>query len=162
MLAERDSNDRFIAAFLESRIGAEFPGRISGVTRFGLFIKLEETGADGLVPIANLGTEFFHHDEAAHALVGERSGLTFRLGEQVRVRLEEAVPVTGGLRFEMVEGGREGTPAGRRGTGRPSSRNGKPTPHRGGGKPPRGKSAARGPSHPQKKGKAKPGRSPKA
>ena len=162
MLAERDSNDRFIAAFLESRIGAEFPGRISGVTRFGLFIKLDETGADGLVPIANLGTEFFHHDEGAHALIGERSGLTFRLGEQVRVRLEEAVPVTGGLRFEMVEGGREGTPAGRRGPGRPSSRNGKTAPHRGGGKPPRGKPASRGPNQPQKRGKAKPGRSPKS
>jgi ribonuclease R len=117
MLAERDSTDRFIAAFLEARIGAEFRGRISGVTRFGLFIKLEETGADGLVPIANLGTEFFHHDEARHTLVGERTGLTYRLGEQVTVRLEEAVPVTGGLRFEMIEGGSEGKPAGRGGRG---------------------------------------------
>lgn len=162
MLAERDSNDRFIAAFLEGRIGAEFPGRISGVTRFGLFIKLEETGADGLVPIANLGTEFFHHDEGAHALIGERTGLTFRLGEQVVVRLEEAVPVTGGLRFDIVEGGREGTPAGRRGSGRPSSRNGKSTPRRGGGNPRVGKSSSKGPTKPQRKGKAKPGRSPKS
>ncbi|MGB5947956.1 MAG: ribonuclease R [Parvibaculum sp.] len=115
MLAERDSMDRFIAAFLEARIGAEFPGRISGVTRFGLFVRLDETGADGIVPISNLGTEFFHHDEAGHALIGERSGLTFRLGERVSVRLEEAVPVTGGLRFEIVEGGTEGKPAGRHG-----------------------------------------------
>ena len=118
MLAERDSMDRFIAAFLEARIGAEFPGRISGVTRFGLFVRLEETGADGLVPISNLGTEFFHHDEAGHALIGERSGLTFRLGERVIVRLAEAVPVTGGLRFDIVEGGKEGKPAGRQGPGR--------------------------------------------
>ncbi|HEX7776816.1 MAG TPA: S1 RNA-binding domain-containing protein, partial [Parvibaculum sp.] len=100
----------------------EFRGRISGVTRFGLFVRLEETGADGLVPISNLGTEYFHHDEAGHALIGERSGLTFRLGEQVTVRLEEAVPVTGGLRFEITEGGKEGKPAGRHGrdAGRPS------------------------------------------
>lgn len=127
MLAERDSMDRFIAAFLEARIGAEFPGRISGVTRFGLFVRLDETGADGLVPISNVGTEFFHHDEAGHALIGERSGLTFRLGERVIVRLAEAVPVTGGLRFDIVEGGKEGKPAGRhgvhrKGSGRPSPR----------------------------------------
>lgn len=164
MLAERDSNDRFIAAYLEDRIGAEFNGRISGVTRFGLFIKLEETGADGLVPIANLGTEFFHHDEAAHALIGERSGLTYKLGEQVRVKLEEAVPVTGGLRFEMIEGGKQGKPAGRYGSGRKAG--GKASlrskgAHRGksDSKP---KKAKRGPQSPQKKGKAKPGRSPKS
>jgi ribonuclease R len=161
MLAERDSNDRFIAAYLEGRIGAEFQGRISGVTRFGLFVKLDETGADGLVPIANLGTEFFHHDEGAHALIGERSGITFRLGEQVVVRLEEAVPVTGGLRFDIVSGGREGKPAGRRGSGRPST-GGRTALKRGGGKPSAGKSGGRGPSRPQKKGKAKPGRSPKS
>ncbi len=153
MLAERDSNDRFIAAFLETRVGAEFPGRISGVTRFGLFVKLEETGADGLVPIGNLGTEYFHHDEARHALVGERSGLTYRLGEQVIVRLEEAVPVTGGLRFEMIEGGKEGKPAGRQGfaksgTGREGPRRSATRPKPGGTKP--------------KRGKAKPGRSRKS
>jgi len=156
MLAERDSNDRFIAAFLEARIGAEFRGRISGVTRFGLFIKLDETGADGLVPIANLGTEYFHHDEAAHALIGERSGLTYRLGEQVTVRLEEAVPVTGGLRFEMIEGGRPGKPAGRGGSGRPAGK-GRPKslPRRAGGKP----KPSGGKSF---KPKSKPGRSSKS
>lgn len=156
MLAERDSNDRFIAAFLESRIGAQFPGRISGVTRFGLFIKLDETGTDGLVPIANLGTEFFHHDEAAHALVGERTGLTYRLGERVTVRLEEAVPITGGLRFEMIEGGRPGKPAGRSGSGRPASKGGpKGLPKRSGGKP---KPSGGKPF----KSKSKAGRSPKS
>lgn len=112
MLAERDSTDRFIAAYLEDRVGAEFRGRVSGVTRFGLFIKLEETGADGLIPISSLGSEYFHHDEARHALIGERSGLTFRLGETVIVRLEEVVPVSGGMRFALVEGGSEGKPAG--------------------------------------------------
>ncbi len=144
MLAERDSTDRFIAAFLADRIGAEFPGRISGVTRFGLFVKLEETGADGLIPIGNLGTEFFHHDESGHALIGERSGLTYRLGEQVRVRLAEAVPVTGGLRFDIVEGGSEGKPAGRQGFKRSQGRPGVKA--KAGGKPrgmkPRGKPKA--------------------
>jgi ribonuclease R len=158
MLAERDSNDRFIAAFLEARIGAEFRGRISGVTRFGLFVKLEETGADGLVPIGNLGTEYFHHDEARHALVGERSGLTYRLGEQVTVRLEEAVPITGGLRFEMIEGGKEGKPAGRQGFGK--ARSGKPGTGREG---PRQSNARAKPGRSKpKKGKAKPGRSRKS
>jgi len=157
MLAERDSNDRFIAAFLEARIGATFPGRISGVTRFGLFIKLDETGADGLVPIANLGTEFFHRDEGAHALIGERSGLTYRLGERVIVKLEEAVPVTGGLRFEMLEGGHEGKPAGRHGSGRKGG--GRGSLRRTGAKSKNGpKSARKG----AKKRKSKPGRSPKS
>jgi len=157
MLAERDSNDRFIAAFLEARIGATFPGRISGVTRFGLFIKLDETGADGLVPIANLGTEFFHHDEGAHALVGERSGLTYRLGERVIVKLEEAVPVTGGLCFEMIEGGHEGKPAGRHGSGRNAGGRGplRRTTTKAKNGP---KSARKGPA----KRKSKPGRSPKS
>jgi ribonuclease R len=111
MAAERDSTDRYIAAYMSDRVGAEFAGKISGVTRFGLFIRLAETGADGLVPVRSLGREFFHHDERAHALVGESSGLTFRLGDKVRVRLEEATPLTGGLRFELIEGGKAGTPS---------------------------------------------------
>jgi ribonuclease R len=109
MAAERDSNDRYIAAYMSDRIGAEFVGRISGVTRFGLFVRLSESGADGLIPVRSLGREFFHHDERAHALVGDRSGLTFRLGAKVTVRLEEAAPLTGGLRFELVEGGEPGS-----------------------------------------------------
>ena len=115
MAAERDSTDRYIAAFMSDRVGAEFPGKISGVTRFGLFVRLAETGADGLIPVRSLGREFFHHDERAHALIGERSGLTFRLGDKVRVRLEEATPLTGGLRFELVEGGKPGSPLAREG-----------------------------------------------
>ncbi|MEQ9226822.1 MAG: ribonuclease R [Parvibaculum sp.] len=114
MLAERDSKDRFIAAFLEARIGAEFRGRIAGVTRFGLFVKLQETGADGFVPISTLGGDFYHHDEILHALTGERTGRTYRLGDGVLVRLEEAVPVTGGMRFALLEGGSEGKPTGPR------------------------------------------------
>ncbi|MDX5494095.1 MAG: ribonuclease R, partial [Alphaproteobacteria bacterium] len=91
MLAERDSKDRFIAAFLEARIGAEFTGRIAGVTRFGLFVKLDETGADGFVPISSLGGDFFHHDEIIHALIGQRTRIAYSLGDAVRVRLAEAV-----------------------------------------------------------------------
>ncbi|MEL7028051.1 MAG: RNB domain-containing ribonuclease, partial [Pseudomonadota bacterium] len=102
MAAERDSVDRFIAAYLQDRIGAEFDGRVSGVTRFGLFIKLDETGADGLVPVRSLGLEYYEHDADRHALIGETTGLGYRLGQRVRVRLEEAAPLTGGLRFEML------------------------------------------------------------
>ena len=102
MAAERDATDRYVAAFLENRVGAEFAGRITGVTRFGLFIRLDETGADGLVPVSTLGTEFFTHDDRAHALVGERSGKRWRLGARVEVRLREATPITGGLVFEML------------------------------------------------------------
>ncbi|MFD1191482.1 ribonuclease R [Phenylobacterium conjunctum] len=102
MAAERDATDRYIAAFLADRVGAEFPGRITGVTRFGLFVRLDETGADGLVPISRLGGEFFIHDDRMHALVGERSGDRWPLGMRVDVRLVEATPVTGGLLFDML------------------------------------------------------------
>src|SRR5690606_20640770 len=102
MAAARDAVDRYVAAFLEDRVGAAFSGRITGVTRFGLFVRLDETGADGLAPISNLGDEYFVHDDRAHALVGQRSGRRWPLGKTVEVRLIEATPVTGGLLFEMV------------------------------------------------------------
>ena len=110
MAAERDAIDRYVAAFLADRVGATFTGRISGVTRFGLFIRLDETGADGLIPISRLGGEFFIHDETAHALVGERSGAHWPLGLPVEVRLVEATPVTGGLLFDMLSDPVEGAP----------------------------------------------------
>jgi ribonuclease R len=103
MAAERDSIDRYVAAFMEDRVGAIFDARIASVTRFGLFVRLKETGADGLLPIRSLGAEFFRHDEKRHALVGDRSGTTYRLGDIVRVRLAEAAPLTGGLRFELAD-----------------------------------------------------------
>ena len=108
MLADRDSTDRYLAAFMENRIGAEFDGIVSGVARFGMFVKLNETGADGLIPVSTLGTEYYTFDEDARTLRGERTGTTFRMGMPVLVRLEEAVPLTGGLRFELVEGGEAG------------------------------------------------------
>jgi ribonuclease R len=102
MAAERDTNDRYLAAYLSDRVGAEFAGRISGVQRFGLFIRLEETGADGLIPVRALGREFFHHDEASQTLTGSETGLTLGIGQKVMVRLTEAVPVTGGLILELL------------------------------------------------------------
>jgi len=114
MAAERDAVDRFIASWLSERVGQEFTGRITGVTRFGLFVKLAETGADGLCPVSQLGEEYFVHDEAAHALVGERSGGRYRLGMAVSVRLIEATPVTGGMMFEMLTAPEPGKPPGNR------------------------------------------------
>ena len=102
MAAERDATDRYIALFLSDRIGAEFDGKVTGVTRFGLFVRLAETGADGLVPVSTLGGEYFVHDDRSHALVGERTGARWPLGMTVRVRLREAAPLTGGLVFEML------------------------------------------------------------
>jgi ribonuclease R len=112
MKAERETADRLIAHFLADRIGASFQGRISGVTRAGLFVKLSDTGADGLIPIRTLGTEYFNYDETRHALVGSRSGAMHRLGDVVDVRLVEAAPVAGALRFELLSEGRV-TPRGR-------------------------------------------------
>jgi ribonuclease R len=102
MAAERETADRLIATHLAGQIGTSFPARVSGVTKSGLFIRLDETGADGFIPISTLGAEYFHYDEAARALVGERSGQGFRLGDRVEARLVEAVPSAGALRFEML------------------------------------------------------------
>jgi ribonuclease R len=102
MAAERDTTDRYLAAYLSDRVGAEFAGRISGVQRFGLFVRLDETGADGLIPIRALGREFFHYDEGTQTLMGSETGLTLGIGQRVTVRLAEAVPVTGGLLLELL------------------------------------------------------------
>jgi len=102
MAAEREATERYIASFLADRVGASFQARISGVTRFGAFVKLAETNADGIVPISQLGAERFFHDAALHALVGERSGQRYQLGQNVEVRLVEAAPISGGLVFEML------------------------------------------------------------
>jgi ribonuclease R len=103
MAAERDSNDRYVAAYMEDRVGATFEARVTGVTRFGLFVRLPESGAEGLIPARTLGFEYFRHDEKKHALIGDRSGTTYRMGDKLKVRLMEAAPLTGGLRFELVE-----------------------------------------------------------
>lgn len=102
MAAERETIDRMIAAHLADRVGATFKARIGGVTRSGLFVRLADTGADGFVPISSLGEEFFHHIEEAHALAGSRSGLGYQLGDEVEVKLVEAIPTAGALRFEMI------------------------------------------------------------
>ena len=103
MAAERDSTDRYVAAFMADRVGALFDARITGVTRFGLFVRLKETGAEGLLPARALGFEYFRHDERKHALVGDRTGTKYSLGDIVSVRLAEAAPLTGGLRFDLAE-----------------------------------------------------------
>ena len=101
MAAERETADRLIAAHLVEKIGATFHGRIAGVTRAGLFVKLDDTGADGFIPAATLGDEFFRFEDARHALVGSRSGQTLRLGDPIVVTLIEAAPFAGALRFEL-------------------------------------------------------------
>jgi len=107
MEAERDTNDRYVAAFMADRTGAEFTGRIAGVSRAGVFVRLDETGADGLAPISSLGSDYFHHDRDSQTLTGERTGRVLGLGLKVAVRLVEATPITGGLILELlsVEGG---------------------------------------------------------
>jgi len=103
MAAERDSIDRYVAAYMEDRVGASFAARVTGVTRFGLFVRLPDSGAEGLLPARSLGFEYFRHDERKHALIGERSGTTYKMGDKLTVKLMEAAPLTGGLRFELAE-----------------------------------------------------------
>ncbi len=146
MKAERETADRLIAHFLADRIGATFQGRISGVTRAGLFVKLTDTGADGLIPIRTLGTEYFKYDESRHALVGSRSGAMHRLGDVVDVRLIEAAPVAGALRFELLSEGRPMPRGGGRRGQHTSKAQAKPHP---------GRSARRKDRRPGKAGKPK-------
>ena len=103
MAAERDTTDRYLAAYLADRVGAEMTGRINGIQRFGAFIRLDETGADGLLPIREIGNEYFHFDPDAQMLIGSETGLEIGIGQRVTVRLSEAVPTTGGLTLELIE-----------------------------------------------------------
>ncbi|CAN7252434.1 ribonuclease R [Rhizobium sp. LjRoot258] len=107
MAAERETIDRLIAHHLAGRVGEEFEGRVSGVTKSGLFVTLPDYGADGFVPISTLGTDYFIYDEAHQALSGEKTGLGYRLGDSVTVKLAEAIPLAGALRFEMISEGRK-------------------------------------------------------
>ena len=117
--AERESNDRYLAGYLEDRVGAEFDARIRGVTKFGLFVMLDETGADGFIPMRSIGFERFTFEEKEHAVIGDTTGGVFRLGMAVKVKLAEAAPLTGGLRFEMLSDPLPGAPR-RKGAGKPS------------------------------------------
>ena len=103
MLAERDTTDRYLASFMSERVGNEFSGRISGVARFGIFVKLDETAADGLVPIRSLGREYFEHDADSQTLRGTDSGTVISLGQRVVVRLAETTPTTGGILLDLLE-----------------------------------------------------------
>jgi ribonuclease R len=150
MAAERETVDRLIAHFMADRIGAHFRGVVAGVTRAGIFVKLDEIGADGFVPARTIGNEFFAYHESLQALVGDRSGEAYRLGDIVEVKLVEAVPVAGALRFELLSEGRydlkatrktrSDSPHGRRGSHAPTERQnatkrgkyGRPVPHKAG------------------------------
>jgi len=103
-LAERDAIDRYLAAYMADKVGAHFAARISGVTRFGLFVTLADNGASGLVPVSCLPDDYWHHDEGEQSLNGRRTRISFRLAQAVEVRLAEASPVTGGLVFHILQG----------------------------------------------------------
>jgi ribonuclease R len=133
MAAERDATDRYLAIFLADRVGAEFEGRITGVTPAGLFVALAGSGADGFVPISSLSDEYWVHDAAAMAVYARGSGKTFSLGQIVRVRLMEVTPLQGGLLLEMISDPLP-APAGRSAARKAISRDSDGTrSHRGGG-----------------------------
>ena len=112
MEAERETVDRYVAALLSDRVGEVVEARITGVANFGFFATVEGIGGDGLLAVRDLGAEYFRFDEGARTLTGEASGDEYRLGQRLALRLAEANPVSGGLRFELPEGKGAGTPAG--------------------------------------------------
>jgi ribonuclease R len=113
MAAERDTVNRLVAHHLSARIGEDFDGRVSGVTKAGLFVSLPTYAADGFIPISTLGNDYFIYDESHQALTGEKTGLGYQIGDTVEVRLVEAIPLAGALRFEMLSEGKK-LPAGTR------------------------------------------------
>jgi len=135
MAAERDTINRLIAHHLAERVGQEFEGRVSGVTKAGLFVTLPTYGADGFVPVSTLGSDYFVYDEARQALIGERHGLGYQLGDSVDVRLAEAIPLAGALRFEMLSEGQKMGVATR--SFHKSGRRSRSAPKRPGTRPPR-------------------------
>ncbi|VAV98544.1 3'-to-5' exoribonuclease RNase R [hydrothermal vent metagenome] len=110
MVAERDTKDRMIAGFLAEKIDSTFSGRIGGIAGAGLFITLEGTGADGFIPVSTLEGDYFIHDEPGMAMVGERTGETYKIGDKVTVKLVKATPVSGGMQMEMISKGKPGKP----------------------------------------------------
>ncbi len=119
--AERDAVDRFTTLYLADRVGAVFPARISGVARFGLFARLNETGADGIIPISSLPDDYYFHDEKRQAFVGRRTKRTYQLAQPITVRLEDADKITGSMSFSVVEPG-DGNHTERTGKNRPADR----------------------------------------
>ena len=103
MEAERDTIDRYVAAWLSGRVGETFETRVTGVQKFGLFATILGLGGDGLVPVSVLGDERFNYDDKAQVLVGQESGTTFRAGDRLTLRLAEANPLSGALKFEPPE-----------------------------------------------------------
>ena len=126
MAAERESVDRFLAAFLSDKIGAHFQGRIAGVTSAGLFVQLDKTGADGFVPVRSLGSEYFSYEERHHRLIGQTSGGIYHLGQKVEVELLEVKPLQGGLTFALLSEPEAGKPP-RKGTRKSASKKYRPS-----------------------------------
>ena len=109
-IAEREAIDRYLSAYMADKVGASFHARISGVTRFGLFVTLQGSGANGLIPLSALPDDYWMHDEATQTLNGRRSRQTYGLTQELGVRLREASPITGGLVFDLcVVGGNPGS-----------------------------------------------------
>ncbi|MCB5424506.1 ribonuclease R [Altererythrobacter sp. CC-YST694] len=105
MEAERETIDRYVAAWLSGRVGEVFDTRITGVQKFGFFATIIALGGDGLVPVSTLGNDYYHYDDSAQALVGERTRTIYAMGDRLKLRLAEANPLTGALKFELPEGG---------------------------------------------------------
>ena len=108
MEAERETIDRYVAAFLSTRVGEVLDTRITGVASFGFFATVEGIGGDGLVPVSTLGDDYYRFDEAARTLTGDATGTVYAAGQMIQLRLAEASPISGALRFELIEGGSNG------------------------------------------------------
>lgn len=99
--AERDTDELKKAEFMQDKIGEEFEGVISSVTGFGLFVELENT-VEGLVHVSDLTDDYYHYDETRYAMIGERTGNVFRIGDVIEVRVEAVNLEEQSIDFEIV------------------------------------------------------------
>lgn len=99
--AERETEDLKKAEYMLDKIGEEFDGIISGVTNFGIFVELENT-IEGLVHVSYLMDDYYHYDERQYAMIGERTGNVFRIGDYIRVRVIDVNIDERSIYFEVV------------------------------------------------------------
>ncbi|WP_435305448.1 ribonuclease R [Pseudoxanthomonas sp. LjRoot125] len=101
--AEREVDERYRAAWMEKHVGGQFDGVISGVTSFGLFVELDESKVNGLVHVTQLPQDYYHFDPTRKTLSGERRGLSYRLGDRVRIIVLKASLEDRKIDFRLVE-----------------------------------------------------------
>ncbi|MDB2405047.1 S1 RNA-binding domain-containing protein, partial [Alphaproteobacteria bacterium] len=101
--AERETMDKYLSLFMQDKVGSRFNAKISGVNNFAMFIKLIETGAEGIIFLKNIRGDFYIHDDKNHCIIGRKTKSRYRMGDLITVQLEQVSPIKGGLEFSLIQ-----------------------------------------------------------